>query len=177
MEQNQPSEPVDPLLGLPARTVGGQLAPPGAYIATGRGPRLFSSGGGKRATVVSSVSTIVVLGILVLIFLLAPGARAVEHAFFSPTNMWRAFVGNPKQGYYSVGEAIWLNIRMFVSAEVLILVLSLLIALIRQSTGPALFPLRVLAMIYVDFFRGVPLLLVVYAFGLGLPALRLPVIS
>ena len=34
---------------------------------------------------------------------------------------------------------------------------------------PVLFPLRVLAMIYVDFFRGVPLLLVVYAIGFGLP--------
>ena len=32
---------------------------------------------------------------------------------------------------------------------------------------PVLFPLRVLAMIYVDFFRGVPLLLVVYAIGFG----------
>jgi len=148
----------------------------GSFSTTGRGPRLLS-GGGRKATIVSTVSTLVVLGAIAAVFWLAPGSAAFRHAFFSPTNMWRAFVGNPKQGYYSVGQAIWLNIRMFVSAEVLILVLSLLIALIRQSTGPVLFPLRVLAMIYVDFFRGVPLLLVVYAFGLGLPALRLPVIS
>jgi polar amino acid transport system permease protein len=60
---------------------------------------------------------------------------------------------------------------------VLILLLALVIALIRQSTSPVLFPLRVLAMIYVDFFRGVPLLLVVYAIGFGLPALRLSFIS
>src|SRR5690242_15870854 len=91
--------------------------PVGSFTSTGRGPRLFSAGNGTRATVVSSVSTIVVLGILVAIFLLAPGARSVEHAFFSPTNMWRSFIGNPKQGYYSVGAAIWLNIRMFLVAE------------------------------------------------------------
>src|ERR1700735_2459231 len=51
------------------------------------------------------------------------------------------------------------------------------IARVRQSTGPVMFPLRVLSLIYVDFFRGVPLLLVVYAIGFGVPALRLPFVS
>src|SRR6266487_7155018 len=133
--------------------------PAGSFVAAGRGPRLLG-GGGTGATVVSSVSTIVVLGILVAIILLAPGARAVEHAFFNPTDMWQSFIGNPKKGYYSVGAAIWLNIRMFLAAEVLILAFSLVIALIRQSTSAVLFPLRVLGVIYVDLFRGVPLLLV-----------------
>jgi polar amino acid transport system permease protein len=145
-------------------------------FATGRGPRLLS-GGGTRATVVSSVSTLVVLGALLAIFLLAPGARAVEHAFFNPTDMWQSFIGNPKKGYYSVGEAIWLNIRMFVVAEILILAAALLLALIRQSTNPAMFPIRLLSTVYVDFFRGVPLILVIFALGLGVPALSLPVIS
>ncbi len=149
---------------------------PGSFAATGRGPRLFS-GGGTRATVISSVSTIVVLGILVVIFLLAPGARAFEHTFFSPTDMWRSFIGNPRKGYYSVGAAIWLNIRMFLVAEVLILALALFVALIRQSASPALFPIRILTTGYVDFFRGVPLILVIFALGFGLPALNLPVVS
>jgi polar amino acid transport system permease protein len=35
----------------------------------------------------------------------------------------------------------------------------------------------VLALVYVDFFRGVPLLLVVFAVGLGVPALRLSFLS
>jgi polar amino acid transport system permease protein len=151
--------------------------PAGVFTATGRGPRLFSSGGGTRATVVSSVSTIVVLGVLAAIFLLAPGARSVEHFFFSPTDLWHSFIGNPKQGYYSVGAAIWLNIRMFLVAEVLILALALLVALIRQSVGPVLFPIRILATVYVDFFRGVPLILVIFALGFGLPALNLPFVS
>jgi polar amino acid transport system permease protein len=66
---------------------------------------------------------------------------------------------------------------MFLAAEVLILALALVIALIRQSAGPVLFPLRVLSVVYVDFFRGVPLILVVYAIGLGVPALSLPFVS
>jgi polar amino acid transport system permease protein len=149
---------------------------PGGFASAGRGSRLLA-GGGTRATVVSTASTLVVLGIGVAIVLLAPGARAVEHAFFSPTDMWRSFIGNPKKGYYSVGAAIWLNIRMFAVAEVLILAGALVLALIRQSVSAALFPIRLLATIYVDFFRGVPLILVIFALGLGVPALSLPVIS
>jgi polar amino acid transport system permease protein len=149
----------------------------GLFGATGRGPRLLSGGGGRRATAISTVSTLVVLAILVAIFLRAPGSSQVRHTFFNPRDMWESFIGNPKKGYYSVGAAIWLNIRMFLAAEVLILALALLIALIRLSTSPVLFPLRALSMIYVDFFRGVPLLLVIYAIGFGLPALRLGVVS
>jgi polar amino acid transport system permease protein len=173
-----PGPAVDPNLALGSRsprTVGGQWTPPGTFGTGGRGPRLLGSGRGGVA--ISTLSTLIVVGGLAALFLLAPGARSVEHAFFSPTDMWQAFLGNPRKGYYSVGAAIWLNIQMFLVAEVLILALALLIALVRQSTHPALFPIRVLATIYVDFFRGVPLILVIFAIGLGIPALSLPVLS
>ena len=133
--------------------------------------------GGRSGTVISTVSTLVVLGALVAIFLLAPGAQAFEHLFLSPQHMWQAFIGNPGQGYYSVGAAIWLTIRMFIVAEILILIFALLIALVRQSVHPALFPIRILGTGYVDFFRGVPLILVIFAIGLGVPVLNLPVVS
>jgi polar amino acid transport system permease protein len=149
---------------------------PGAFGTTGRGPRLLS-GGGRRAAAISTASTVAVLAGLVAIFLLAPGSAQVRHTFFNPADMWQSFIGNPKKGYYSVGEALWLNIRMFLAAEILILILALVIALIRLSTSPAMFPFRVLSMIYVDFFRGVPLLLIILAIGFGVPALRLPFIS
>ncbi|HEY7880097.1 MAG TPA: amino acid ABC transporter permease [Streptosporangiaceae bacterium] len=153
--------------------------PPAAntFLATGRGPRLLSGGGGRRAAAVSSVSTVVVLAALVAGFLLAPGSAEVRHTFFSPHDMWASFVGNPSKGYYSVGEALWLNIRMFLVAEVFILIFALVLALVRQSASPVLFPFRVLALVYVDFFRGVPVLLVVLAIGFGVPALRLPFVS
>ncbi len=178
MEGQPPGQPVDPLTGLPSGSPGatGDLWQPPDSFGAGRGPRLLS-GGGRRPVVISTVSTLVVLGGLVAIFLFAPGSRVVQHAFFSPRNMWQSFIGDPQQGYYSVGGALWLNIRMFLAAEVLILVLALIIALIRQSTHPALFPIRVLATGYVDFFRGVPLILVILAIGLGVPALSLAVVS
>jgi polar amino acid transport system permease protein len=178
-DAQQPGPPVDPLAGLAGaspRTVGGAWQPPGTFASGGRGPKLFSAEG-RRGTVISTVSTIIVLAALVAIFLLAPGAQAVEHAFLSPSHMWAAFIGNPQQGYYSVGAAILLNIKMFVVAEIFILAFALAIALVRQSTHPALFPIRLISTGYVDFFRGVPLILVIFAIGLGVPALNLPVVS
>jgi polar amino acid transport system permease protein len=149
---------------------------PGSFGTTGRGPRLLS-GGGRRATAISTASTVVVLAGLVAIFLAAPGSAEVRHTFFDPADMWQSFIGNPKKGYYSVGEALWLNIRMFIAAEILILIVALVIALIRLSASPVIFPFRVLSMVYVDFFRGVPLLLIILAIGFGVPALRLPFVS
>ncbi len=169
----------------PGASAGGYLPPgefiggagiPGTFAAAGRGPRLLS-GGGRRATALSTASTLVVLAILAAVFLLAPGSKEVRHTFFSPHDMWQSLVGNPRQGYYSVGSALWLNIRMFLIAEVLILILALVLALIRQSSGPVLFPLRILTTVYVDFFRGVPLILVIFAIGFGVPALSLGFIS
>jgi|ERR1700729_302992 polar amino acid transport system permease protein len=179
MDDKQLDPPADPFTGLPGASpsaIGGAWQPPGSFGSAGRGPRLFG-GGGRRATAISTASTLVVLAALAAAFLLAPGSAVVRHTFFDPRDMWQSFIGNPKKGYYSVGEALWLNIRMFLTAEVLILAFALLIALIRQSVSPVLFPFRVLALIYVDFFRGVPLLLVILAIGFGIPALRLPFVS
>ena len=149
--------------------------PQTSFGAEGRGPRLLSSGRG--AVAVSTVSTIVVLAALAALFWLAPGSAAVRHTFFNPQDMWHSFIGDPKAGYYSVGAALWLNIRMFLAAEVLILILALVIAVVRQSVSPVMFPLRIVSTIYVDVFRGVPLILVIFAIGFGLPALNLGFIS
>jgi polar amino acid transport system permease protein len=70
-------------------------------------------------------------------------------------------------------EAFWLNVRIFLIAEPLILAFSLLIALARTLRAPIFLPLRVLATIYVDVFRGVPTILVIFLLGFGVPALQL----
>jgi polar amino acid transport system permease protein len=43
----------------------------------------------------------------------------------------------------------------------------------RSSRSPVLFPVRTLATIYVDVFRGIPVLLVLFLLAFGVPALRL----
>jgi polar amino acid transport system permease protein len=142
-----------------------------------RGSRLLRTGD-RRATVLSTLSTVVFIGVLVAIVFLAPGGpEGVRHQFFSGTNMWRSFVGNTRKGEPGIDTAILLNIKMFLVAEVLILILALVIAFVRQSSGPVMFPLRVVATIYVDVFRGVPLLLVIYMIGFGVPSLSMHFIS
>lgn len=157
----------------------GQQSPPEPLLLTSRRPRLLggSGAGHARGVALSTASTVVVLGALVVIFLLAPGSAQVRHTFFNPGAMWHSLIGNPRQGYYSVGEALWLNIRMFLAAEVLILILALIVAVVRQSVGPVMLPLRVVATVYVDVCRGVPLILIIYALGFGLPALQLRGVS
>jgi len=133
--------------------------------------------GNRRSVALSATSTVIVLAALAALLAAAPGSRVVRHTFFNPTDMWRAFVGDPKAGYYSVGEALWLNIRMFVVAEILILIVALGVAVLRQSTGPVLLPLRIVSTVYVDVARGVPLILLIFAIGFGAPALSLGFIS
>ena len=62
---------------------------------------------------------------------------------------------------------------MFLIVEVAVLALGLLVALLRTIRAPALFPLRILAVVYTDVFRGIPTILLVYLIGFGIPALAL----
>ena len=145
--------------------------------STDRGRRRSRLFGGSGGVVASTTSTVLVIGLLAFVLLLAPGSAEVRHTFFNPDDMSRALLGDPERGLFSVARAIVLNIEMFLIAEVLILVLALVIAVIRQLHAPALLPIRLLAVAYTDFFRGVPLILVIYAIGFGLPALNLEVVS
>jgi polar amino acid transport system permease protein len=68
-------------------------------------------------------------------------------------------------------------VKLMLVSEALVLVVGLAIAVIRSLRGPVLAPLRIVALVYTDVFRGVPLILVIFMVGLGLPALQLEVIS
>jgi polar amino acid transport system permease protein len=146
--------------------------PPTAVSGTARGSKML---GGRRSVLVSSASTIVFFLALGTILVLAPGSREVAQDFFSWTAMKEAFVGT--QTTPSIAGAFLLNVKLFLVAEVLILALALVIAVIRQMPGPVVFPLRVVAITYTDFFRGVPLLLVIYIFGFGIPGLDIRGVS
>jgi polar amino acid transport system permease protein len=71
-------------------------------------------------------------------------------------------------------DGFWLDIKLFVTVEIVVLILGLVVALARSGRAPALFPLRLLAATFTDIFRGVPTILVVYLIGFGIPALALP---
>ncbi len=63
--------------------------------------------------------------------------------------------------------------KIFLIAEAFILVFALFLAVLRSLPGPVFFPLRALAIVYADLFRGIPTILVIYILGFGAPALGL----
>ena len=69
------------------------------------------------------------------------------------------------------------NLKMMFLAEGLVLVLALVVAIVRGLPGRPSAPLRGVAVVYTDVFRGTPLILVAFLVGFGLPGLQLKVIS
>ena len=119
----------------------------------------------RRQVAISTASTAIVLGGLSAWLLTSPGWPNVRRLFFSSTAFGRSFG--------SVLSGFWLDVRMFLIVEVCVLALGLLIALCRTTRVAALFPLRLVAVVFVDVMRGVPTILVVYLIGFGIPALEL----
>ncbi|MEV0593375.1 amino acid ABC transporter permease [Nonomuraea cavernae] len=119
----------------------------------------------RRSASIATTSTIVFLALVVWIVTNSPGWPRVQASFFSAD----AFV----EALPDVLDGFLLNIKIFLIAEPLILVVGLLVALARGIKTPAFFPIRALATLYTDVFRGVPTLLVIFLVGFGLPALKL----
>ena len=119
----------------------------------------------RRGALVSAVSSVVIIGGLALLILTSPGWPDVRDSFFS----WSDF----KDSFPDVLKGFWLDVRLFCVVEVAVLIVGLVIALVRTSRAPALFPLRLLATVFVDLLRGIPTVLVVFLFGFAVPALGL----
>jgi polar amino acid transport system permease protein len=119
-----------------------------------------------RGAAISALSTLVVLGALAALILTSKGWPNVRETFFD----WAAF----KDSFPGVLEGFWLDVKVFVIVEIVVLILGLIVAIVRSSRAAAFFPLRLLAATFIDIFRGVPTILVVYLIGFGIPALTLP---
>ncbi|MDQ5816372.1 MAG: amino acid ABC transporter permease [Actinomycetota bacterium] len=139
--------------------------------SVGRGSRLL----GNRAVLVSTSSTILFFMAVAVVVALAPGSDIVGERFLNWVHLKQSLLGTATAP--SVAEAFLLNVRMFMIAEAIILVLALVIALVRGVPGPVFFPLRAVAVVYTDIFRGVPLILVLYMIGFGVPGLGLGYVS
>lgn len=119
----------------------------------------------RRSAAVATVTTVVLLGLGLAVIVRSPGWHTVQETFFS----WH----HARESFPAILRGFWLNVKLFMIAEPLILLVGVLVAVLRSTTAPALFPLRALAVFYTDLFRGLPTLLVVFLICFGLPALRL----
>jgi polar amino acid transport system permease protein len=93
----------------------------------------------------------------------SPGWEEFKAYFFD----WDKY----RDSFPEIARAFLINVKIFVIAEAIILVTALLLAILRSLRGPVFFPIRALAIVYTDFFRGVPTILVILMLGTGMPAL------
>lgn len=121
---------------------------------------------GARGVAIALVSTLVVLALVAWAVTSSPNWPEVKRAFFDPQEFREAFP--------DIARAFIRNVQYFLIAEVFILAWALVLAVMRSLQGPVFFPLRALAIVYTDLFRGIPTVLVVYLLGFGVPSLGLP---
>ena len=134
-------------------------------VSGSRASRILGGGGAGRSTLIAVFSTVAFFGLIVLVITSAPGWEQVKEQFFD----WDVF----KESLREIAPKLLVNIKIFLIAEVLILIFGLAIAILRSLPGPVFFPVRMLMVVYADFFRGVPTILVIYLFGFGVPALAI----
>jgi polar amino acid transport system permease protein len=119
----------------------------------------------RRSTRVALVSTLAFAGAVWLLVTSAEGWPRTRDTFFDAAYGWEVLP--------AVLRGLWLNVRVLAVAAVCVLALGLVLALLRTLRGPVFVPVRLAATAYVDLFRGLPLLVVLYLVGFGVPGLRI----
>jgi polar amino acid transport system permease protein len=135
-------------------------------MSPGRARRLaFYRRQRRRSLLIGAASSVVVFGTVALVVVNSSGWPSVRESFFS----WEHF----QASFPDILSGFVRNVRIFLIAEVFILIVSLLLAVIRSSRSPVLTPLRLAATAYVDLIRGIPTIILLFLLGFGVPALRL----
>ena len=121
----------------------------------------------SRSVLLAVLSTLVFATVAWFTVVNTPGWERVQQSFFDPAVLAKAW---PR-----VITGLWLNIRVLFFAALGVLMLSIILATLRTLRGPIFFPVRALVAGYTDLFRGLPLIIVLYLVGFGIPGLRLDI--
>lgn len=127
--------------------------------------RAFRKQQGAKSVAISIGSTVVFTLLVGVGLVNSPGWADVQRSFFDLDTGVAAFP--------AVIKGLWLNIQVLFFAAIGVAVLGSLLAIARTLRGAIFTPLRYAAAVYTDLFRGIPLLLVLYLVGFGLPGLDL----
>jgi len=130
-----------------------------------RRSRLLPAPEDRRGLLTALISTAVLFGVVGYVIATSPGWPRFRDSFFNA----EVFA----ESWPRIARAFWVNVRLFLSAEVLVLILALVVAVLRSLPGAVMFPVRLLATAYVDLFRALPGILVISVLGFGIPALRI----
>jgi polar amino acid transport system permease protein len=102
-----------------------------------------------------------------LAFLLAGNDGSVRRVMLDWSLVWTKTHEGLLRGF-------WLNIKLFVVAELIVLPWSLLVAIVRMLPGRACGPVRWLAIAYIDVFRGIPAIITIYLIVFGFSLAGVP---
>jgi polar amino acid transport system permease protein len=119
----------------------------------------------RRSVLISLLSTLVFAAVAAVAIINSPGWHEVRHSFFDVKYGWDVLP--------DVLRGLWLNIRVLVVAVIAVGIVGSVVAIARTTRGAVLAPVRFLAAAYTDLFRGIPLLIVLYLVGFGVPGLGL----
>jgi polar amino acid transport system permease protein len=127
-----------------------QLVPARRVAARGREDAFIAMGYAAAGLIVA---------LLLIIVLAKDGGVATTFFALHPIRL----------SFSQVIHAFWTNIWVACVAEVLVLILGLLVAVVRMLPGRAGAPLRMIAMVYCDIFRAIPAIVVIMLIVFGLP--------
>lgn len=127
--------------------------------------RAFRLARKRKSTLVAFLSTIAFALIAWVSLVNTPGWPRVQQSFFD--------VDTAVAALPAVLEGLALNLRVLLYSAIGVLVVGLSLALLRTLRSPVFTPIRLLVKGYVDLFRGLPLIIVLYLVGFGIPGLRL----
>ena len=127
--------------------------------------QLYRRKRGRNSLLISILSTLVVIAVIVIVLLNSPGWERVKATFF---DLDVAVASFPR-----VLTGLWLNIQVLFFSVIGVAIFGTLLAVARTLKGAVFTPLRLFAAGYTDLFRGIPVLLVLYLVGYGIPALEL----
>ncbi|CAM5503471.1 ABC transporter permease subunit [Leifsonia shinshuensis] len=149
---------------MSARTAAPATRPDGSPVsAIELDRRAFRAKQSGRSVLISLASTVVLAVLVWLTVVNTPGWALVQQSFFDVKTGWE-YLG-------SILLGLWLNIQILFFAAIGVAIVATLIAIVRSLRGPVFFPLRVIVTVYTDLFRGMPLIIVLYLVGFGIPAL------
>jgi polar amino acid transport system permease protein len=110
-------------------------------------------------------SIVIVFGGLAWLIAQNPNWPRIQAQFFNLDHMIAAA---PR-----VAKGFLTNMQVWLIAMACIGIWALVLAVIRSLRGPWFAPFRLMVVLYIDIFRGLPALLLVILFGFGIPALRI----
>lgn len=118
---------------------------------------------GAKGAIIAVLSTVVFLVVVVVLVVRSPNWPRVQQQFFSGEDF--------RASWPLVLQGFWKNVQMFAITVVIIPFAALVLAVMRAFRGPVFFPLRLVAVAFIDLMRGIPLILLILLIGFGVPAL------